>query len=209
MAIIQELAFTIGEKGGIANRKVAEKCIANPALISELVEGFSQKNLTLVGDCCEVFTEIAKKNPELVVPYAYMLPAFLIHKNGRIQWESMHCLALTAHLIPEIVKPLLDKLMTIIETSKGVIVRNYAVETIANYVHSSQEAAQIAFPLLKRSLVAWEERHAAQVLLGFTAILATNPEYKEEICSLVSPFTEKGTAAVRKLSKSIMKCQCD
>jgi hypothetical protein len=205
MSIINELASQTGARGGDTNRAVAAKCIDKPELLTEISASLGVKDVKIAGDCCEVMTEVAKLRPELIKTYAHLLPALFRHKNGRIQWEAMHCLALTAYLVPEVVQPRLAELMDIIKTSQGIIVRDYAIDTICNYALAGKQAAVEAYPLLKDCLDLWEGRHAAHVLTGFLAIIKLLPQNKAEIGVLALPYTTHAKGTISKIAKKVIK----
>ncbi len=205
MSIINELASQTGARGGDVNREIALKCISNPELLKEISGSIGVKDVKIAGDCCEVMTEVAKLKPELIKPYAHLLPALFRHKNGRIQWETMHCFALTAHLVPHVVKPQLEELMDIIRTSKGIIVRDYAIDSLCNYANADNEAAEEAFPLLKECLDSWDGRHAGHVLEGFYNIIKVHPRLKAEIHALALPFTGNTKGTIVKVAKKVIK----
>jgi len=205
MSIIQELASQTGERGGEANRRAAFKCLENPALFADIVSSLTSKDANLAADCCEVLTEAAKLEPVAVAPYGQHLPVMFAHKSGRAQWEAMHCFALIAPLIPEIVKPLLPRLMEIIRTNKGVIVRDYAIDAVGNYAKSGKDAASAAFPLLKESLQVWEGRHAVHGLEGLLHVLPHLPSANEEIYQIAFSFQDNKSASIKKAAKKLAK----
>ena len=97
-----------------------------------------------MGDCAEVMTEVAKVPPEWVAPYAPLLPELLAHKKTRVRWEAMHALALVAAHIPESVCPLLPRLDGLIHNDESTIVRDHAIDAVANYAQVSPRAAEAA-----------------------------------------------------------------
>jgi len=70
MEILNQLSSQKGDKTEIANRLVAEKCIANPKVLSEIAIGLEDTNKKLQSDCIEVFTLVSEVKPEFIVPYA-------------------------------------------------------------------------------------------------------------------------------------------
>ena len=204
MNIINELASEKGEKGSKANQEVALKCIENPDFLDDLINFIDLKNTKLLGDICEVFTETAKINPELTIPYFDILIELTKHKNGRVQWESMHCIALMAHLIPEIGN-YLDELSEKIRTYKGVIVRDYAIDTISNYAKISYETASSAYPILIEALSLWECKHTAKVIQGLKNVLEQLPDLKDEIAKLIEPFISHQSSRIQKEAKRLKK----
>lgn len=205
MNIIDLLASSLNQRGSEANRKAAFLCFETPVLLSEIAANLTNNNAKIAADCCEVMTEVARLEPELIQPYAHLLPAMFSHKNGRVQWESMHAFALTAHLVPDVITPLLPTLMTIIETSPGIIIRDYAIDALGGYARCNQQTAETAYPLLKRCFSCWEGRHAGHILTGLHHVLANLPDAKSEIYRIALSYTEHPSGTIRKAAKSLLK----
>jgi len=69
MEILNQLSSQKGDKTEIANRFVAEKCVANPKFLVEIAIGLEDNDKKLQSDCIEVFTFVSEVQPEFVVPY--------------------------------------------------------------------------------------------------------------------------------------------
>lgn len=205
MSILDQLSSRVGMRSNEANHEVGLKCIDNPALLAEIAEGFTDKDTRLVADCCEVFTQTALSKPEFIVPYAAKLPSLLNHKNGRVRWETMHCIALTAHLIPNVVKPHVGMFTKFIESDKSVIVRDYATDALANYAKSGKGAAREVYHALKTALDVWEGKHAGHALDGLANVMTQCPELKDEIKSLAKLFLDHPKGVVKKAAKRVWK----
>jgi hypothetical protein len=100
-------------------------------------------------------------------------------------------------------------LQSLIEKDHSTIVRDYSIDTVANYAKVSVETSEKSYVLLKYALELWGEKHARQVLRGFNYILDKSSNCKAEINLLVQPFfnAKKKTVAVeaRKLIKRTEK----
>ena len=83
MEILNQLSSQKGDKTEIANRLVAEQCIANPKLLAEIAIGFEDKDKKLQSDCIEVFTFVSEVKPEFVVPYADIILPLLCRNFGK------------------------------------------------------------------------------------------------------------------------------
>ena len=59
MKILNQLSSQKGDKTEIANRLVAEKCIASPRLLAEIAIGLEEADKKLQSDCIEVFTLVS------------------------------------------------------------------------------------------------------------------------------------------------------
>ncbi|MCB8967448.1 MAG: hypothetical protein R3E31_12065 [Chloroflexota bacterium] len=186
-----------------ANYEVAAQCLQDKTLLAGIIEGTVNRDNDIVIDCAEVLTEIAKVQPVWIAPYGHLLPGLLNNKNNRARWEAMHCFALIAEYIPEIIEPMLDKLMEIVEKDKSVIVRDYAVDTVGNYSKTSETAAEKAYPILERSAQVWEGRHAKQALEGLGNVAAILPGKKREVQRIAEENLEHKKGVVRKIAKKL------
>lgn len=204
MEIIDALASRVGT-GQEANVVVAERCLAEPALLGDIVAGLQDRNARLVGDCAEVLTMVAEQRPELVAPHAKTLLGLLGHKNGRVRWESAHALALVSRLAPRVVAGALERLAELARHDKSVIVRDYVIDAIAGYGATGPKAAAAAFSLLRELASAWETKHAARILKGLADVAAAAPKLGGEIRTLAASFEGHARPGVRKAAKSLLK----
>ncbi len=188
MEILDQLSSQKGDKTEVSNKLVAEKCIANPILLTEIVIGLKNKDKKLQSDCIEVFTMVSEKKTELVVPYAGSIVPLLSNKETKTRWEATHTLSFIAEKIPDIISSVLPALQSLIEKDKSTIVRDYAIDTIANYAKVNADTSEKSYTLLKYALELWREKHAKQVFKGFNYVLNNCSNYKTEINILVKPY---------------------
>jgi hypothetical protein len=203
--IIRQLASQVGERSQQANGDVAAQCIANPALLRDIAEGLAHKDTNLVGDCAEVFTKVAEQRPDLVAPYADTLAAHLQHKKTRVRWETMHALALTASLVPATIQAHWSQLSEIIRTDTSLIVRDYAIDAIANYAAVGTDKAQAAYPLLKEALCLWDGKHAGHALNGLSHVAQQVPTLRDELRGVGQEYLGHGRVVVQKAAKSLIR----
>ena len=205
MEILNQLSSQTGDKTEDSNKMVAEKCIANPHLLAEISVGLEDKNKKLQSDCIEVFTMVSEKKPEFIVPYAGNIVPLLSSKQSKTRWKTVHTLSYIANKIPDIISSILPVLQSLIEKDESTIVRDYAVDTIANYAQISVETSEETYELLKFTLELWGEKHARQVLRGFNHVLDNISDYKAEISSLVQPYLSANKKVVATEAKKIVK----
>jgi len=205
MEILNQLSSSKGDKTEDSNKIVAEKCIANPRLLAEIAIGLEDKNKKLQSDCIEVFTMVSEKNPELIVQYAENIIPLLSSKQAKTRWEAVHTISYIADKIPDIISSILPTLESLIEKDESTIVRDYSVDTIANYAGISIETSEEAYELLKSTLDLWGEKHARQVFKGFNYVLDNLSGYKAEINSLVQPYLAANKKIVAAEAKKIVK----
>jgi len=205
MEILNQLSSQKGDKTEIANRLVAEQCIANQKLLAEIAIGLEDKNKKLQSDCMEVFTFVSEVKPEFVVPYADNILPLLYSKETKTRWEAVHTLSFIAEKIPDMIMSVLPVLQSLVEKDKSTIVRDYAMDTIANYAKVSAETSEKSYELLKYALELWGEKHAKQVFKGFNYVLDNCPDLKAEISLLVQPYLTANKKIVATEAKKIIK----
>jgi hypothetical protein len=205
MSILNQLSSQVGDRSTKSNLRVSAECLAQPALLDEVVGGLASKDAALAGDCAEVFTEVAKAEPGLVVPYAEALSALLTHRHTRVRWEAMHALALVAAGAPEVITSLLSRLRDIIRRDSSVIVRDYAVDALGNYAKTSKEAAEAAHPVLVEALTLWSGKQAARALSGLANVVSAIPSLSDELRVVAAEYENNGCGVVRKAAKVLIR----
>jgi len=205
MEILNQLSSQKGDKTEDSNKIVADKCIANPRLLAEIAIGLEDKDKKLQSDCIEVFTLVSEKKPELIVLYAENILPLLYSKETKTRWEAVHTLSFIADKIPEIIFSVLPALQSLIEKDKSTIVRDYAMDTVANYAKVSAETSEKSYEILKFALELWGEKHAKQVFKGFNNVLNNCSDYNAEINLLVQPYLSANKKIVATEAKKIIK----
>jgi len=205
MEILNQLSSQKGDKTETANRLVAEQCTANPKLLAEIAVGLEDNDKKLQSDCMEVFTFVSEVKPESVVPYADNILPLLYSKETKTRWETVHTLSFIAEKIPDMILSVLPVLQSLVEKDKSTIVRDYAMDTVANYAKVSAGTSEKAYELLKYALELWGEKHAKQVFKGFNYVLDNCPDFKVEISLLVQPYLTANKKIVATEAKKIIK----
>ena len=205
MDILSQLSSQKGDRTEDCNKIVAEKCITSPRLLADIAVGLEDKDKKLQSDCIEVFTLVAEKKPELAVPYADNIVPLLSSKESKTRWEAAHTLSFIAEKTPDDIFPILPVLQSLIENDHSTIVRDYSIDTIANYAKVSIETSEKSYELLKYALELWGEKHARQVLRGFNYVLDNCSDNKAEINLLVQPYLSANKKIVATEAKKIIK----
>jgi hypothetical protein len=205
MEILNQLSSKQGDKTEKSNRIVAEKCIENPDLLKDIATGFLSADKKLQADCIEVFTMVSENHPDLIVPLADKILPLLNNKETKTRWEAVHTLSFIAVKIPEIIFSILPDLQELIEKDKSTIVRDYTIDTVANFARFDKSSSGKAFGILKMALDLWDEKHAKQVFKGLSNILDNQPSYKTEISKIVKPYLDAKKNVVIKEAKKIIK----
>ena len=205
MSIINLLSSQVGDRSEYSNRKVVLQCLEEPTLLDEIVEGLQSHDAALVGDCAEVLTQVAETHPERVAPYAKDLAGLLTHRKTRVRWEAIHALSLIAPLAPKVIGALLPQLGELIRADASVIVRDYAVDAIANYAPTSPKNARAAYPYLKEALTTWEGKQAGHALKGLANVATTVPKLAPELNELGQHYLTHRRGVVRQAAKALVQ----
>jgi len=205
MEILNQLSSQKGDKTEDSNKIVAEKCTAAPRLLAEIAIGLEDKDRKLQSDCIEVFTLVSEKKPEFIVQYAENIIPLLSSKQAKTRWEALHTLSYIAEKIPDIIFAILPTLQLLVEEDESTIVRDYAIDTIANYAKISVETSEKSYGLLKSTLKLWGEKHARQVFRGLNHVLDNFSDHKTEINSLAQPYVSANKKVVASEAKKIIK----
>lgn len=205
MSILSQLSSQVGDRSESSNLIVVRQCLENPALLGEISAGLSEQDAALIGDCAEVLTKVAEQHPEWVAPQAVTLSALLIHRNTRVRWEAMHALALVTTQATDIIMALVPLLVQLIRQDKSVIVRDHAVDTLANYASTGQQAAFCVYPYLKESLTLWDGKQAAHALQGLVYAARLLPESRVELGDIADRYAASDRPVVRKAAKDLLK----
>ena len=205
MEILNQLSSRQGDKTEKSNRLVADQCIKNPGLLSDIVKGFADKDKKLQSDCIEVFTLVSENHPGLIVPFADKIVPLISNKETKTRWEAVHTFSFIADKVPGIIFSILPELQELIEKDKSTIVRDYTIDTIANYAKTDQDSSEKAFGILKTALDLWKEKHAKQVFKGFNNVLDNQPSYMTEIRRITEPYLETKKKVVANEAKKVIK----
>ncbi len=203
MTILDKLSSRVGDRTEAANKRVAARALAEPALLDEIARGLGSADAKLAGDCAEVLTLVAAQQPPLVAPYADALIARLDHRNTRVRWEAMHALAEIAARVPDKIARLVPKLVEKIALDRSVIVRDHAIRALGAYGGTSAAAAHKAFPHLREATVLWEGKHVGKALAAMRQLVAADASLAAEVRAVAQRFVEDRRVTVRKLAQRI------
>lgn len=203
--ILQYLSSQIGQRSEQGNRKVALLILDDPTLLDDIKIGLLQKDTALIGDCAEVCTMVAEREPELIVPLGEILFSLLEHKNTRIRWEAMHALALITPFVPQLTSAALIKLEFLFRNDTSTIVRDYVIIAAGNLAQIGFEQAQLAYPLLNLSLTLHGTKHAKHGLDGFRKSIIYLPDKKTELEDIAQIFSQSPRPSIQAAAKSLLK----
>jgi hypothetical protein len=205
MSILDELSSQIGERTEAANKRVAARVLKEPALLEEIANGLVSADAKLAGDCAEVMTLVAAKQPALVAPHADALIARLDHTDTRVRWETMHSVAEIAAQVPDKISAIVPKLVEKIALDKSVIVRDYAILVLGEYGSTSPAAARKALPLLREVAVLWEGKHAGKALAAMQKLVAADATLRADVQRIAQRFVNHKRARVRTMAERLLK----
>ena len=184
---------------------VVQQCLETPQLLIEIAAGLKEPEAALVGDCAEVLTQVAQENPALVVPFADSLSLLLMHKNSRVRWEVTHALALIATSSPASITPLVPILVQLNRHDASVIVRDHAIDTLANYASTGKAAAECVYPCLVEMLTLWDGKQAGHALTGLASAAPLLPTRRDELHAIAIGYSASDRAVVGKAAKKLHK----
>lgn len=176
--IIHRLSSRQNDRTENSNKNVAVSCIENPVHLEGIALGFKSEDRKLRSDCIEVFTLVSEKRPDLIARFFTDIVALISDTDNKCRWEALYIpySYITRH-VPDSIMSVLPDLTELIERDNSVIVRDYALDTVASYSNTGSELAIESFPILVTALEMYHERHAKQIFEGFINIL--NHELKD------------------------------
>jgi len=205
MSIIAKLSSQSGDRTEASNKRVAGHVLKEPALLAEIAQALASHDAKLAGDCAEVMTIAAAREPAIVAPHANVLIALLDDKDTRVRWEAMHCLAEIAAQVPEKIAPLVRRLDEKIALDKSVIVRDYAILALGEYGGTSPAAAKRVWSNLRRALILWDGKHASKALTAMQKLVAVDPSLKPDAQKIAQGLVDHKRASVRTAAKKLLK----
>jgi hypothetical protein len=204
MYILSQLSSQVGDRSEASNLQVVSQCLQNPALLDEIARGLQEPDAALVGDCAEVFTKVAEQHPDWVAPHAGDLSTLLVHKDNRVRWESMHALALVTTLATGTITALVPLLVQLVRQDQSVIVRDHAVDALANYASTGKQAAYCVYPYLKETLTLWGGKQAHHALQGLVHVAHLLPETHAELLEIARQNVASNRPVVKKAAKDLL-----
>ncbi len=205
ISILSQLSSQSGDRTEASNKRVAATVLKEPILLGEIAKGLSSASSRLAGDCAEVMTLVAEAQPELVAPYADALILRLAHKNTRVRWEVMHCLAEIAARVPNKIAPIMRTLDDMIALDKSVIVRDHAIRALGTYGSTSPAAARRVWHHLREALVLWDGKHAGKALTAMQKLVRVDATLKPDAQKVARRFIGHKRASVRTAAKKLLK----
>ena len=205
MSILDELSSSVGDRTQNANRAVAERVRADPALLDDIARGLTAANVKLVGDCAEILTMTAQDQPEAVAPYLDQVIPLLAAKDKRVRWEAMHTLALIARHVAGPMAALLPQLREAIRQDTSTIVRGYAVEALGEYAGTSASAAQAAWPVLLEALTLWEGDYANLALVALTRAAVADPALAASAIAVAQQYRDHSSSRVKQAARASLR----
>jgi hypothetical protein len=206
MSILDQLASRRGTLAAEPNKEVARQCAGNPALLEELRPHLQSRDKRLQGDVAEVFTETARLNPDLVLPYVDDLLALLTTRNNRALWEMLAGLALVAGRVPDRVYPHVGQLLHLARTG-SVIVVDGAIQTLTQVAAAQADYATAIVPGLLERLEVCIPRDVPRLGEYILPAILANPGYKPHMAALLERRLPEGNqsaqARIRRLLRQV------
>jgi hypothetical protein len=205
MSVLARLSSQVGDRTEASNRAVAWACLARPELLGDIAGGLASPDAKLAADCAEVLTMVAEKRPELTAPYFAQLVPLLERGYTRARWEAMHALSLIASLVPAQTEALLPRVARAIRDDASAIVRDCAVDAVANHAGVGVEQARQAYRILVEALSAWEGKHAGHALPGLARVAACDASYAGRVRELVKSQLDHPKKVVQRAAARVLR----
>jgi hypothetical protein len=205
MSIIFQLSSQINERGEQGNRKVAELILQTPNLFEEIIKNLNTNNPALLGDCVEVCTMLAEKDPDFVTPYAENFIPLIYHKKSRVRWEAVHALALLSPKVPEVIFQSWDYLAQLFLEDKSVIVRDYIVVCAGNLASCGEPYTARIYPFLIEALSAYKTHLAKLALEGFIKAMLYLTDHLDELDEIADLYIQHPKPTIKKAARNLKK----
>jgi hypothetical protein len=205
MSIIFQLSSQLKERGEQGNRKVVELILQNPELFEDIINQLITKNAALLGDCVEVCTMLAEKEPDFVAPYAENIIPMTYHKNTRVRWEAMHAIALLAPKVPEVIFKNWKHFAQLFLDDKSVIVRDYVVTCAGNLASRGATYTRILFPFLLEALSAHKTHHAKLAMEGMIKAIPYLTDHLDELDDVAEFYSQHPKPSINKSARNLKK----
>jgi hypothetical protein len=132
VGIFDELASSLGQRGGGPNFRVAASLAHKPDadVVSELVDTLVSGPAPVAGDAAAALQRLAELDPAQVAPHCAAIAGMLASRNNRLVWGAATILHSVAAALPAAVRPHVRPLMRAV-TSGSVITQDHGVGALA------------------------------------------------------------------------------
>ena len=152
MAIIDQLASSLGRRDEVPNQELAERIADknDKKSVQEVVALLGHKSKDIQNDCIKVLYEIAERKPALIAGYAKDILTLLNSKNNRLQWGAMTTLSAIATEVPDILYKALPKIIAVSDAGT-VITKDHCMKILVSLC-AVKKYADDAFALIIEQL---------------------------------------------------------
>ncbi len=203
--VIEQLSSQRGNRDHEANRALAARCVNTPAIIEQVVAGLTYPDPAIIADCADVLADVAQSRPDLVTPHGDAVVPLLDHPANKVRWQAMQIVALIASRRPDLVGPLLPRLMATIEADTSVIARDKATDAIASFAGTSPDAALEATPYLLEVLTIANGRFASRALHGLRLAVSAAPELADRLLPIANEHLDHHRGVARTAAKRLLR----
>lgn len=156
MAIVDQLASSLGHRDEAPNIALAEKLCASPdqKIVTELAAITESGTKPLRHDAIKVLYEIGERAPDLIAPHLETFVALLASKDNRMLWGALSAIDTLGKTCPERIMPHLNAILDAADRS-SVIAKDKTMHLLAT-LNSNEKFAPIVEPVLLERL-----KHAA------------------------------------------------
>jgi hypothetical protein len=202
---LEQLTTRLSGRDRTAARDIAIECRSDPALLADVVHGATATETSTAAACAGILATVAESDPKLVAPYGEQLVLLLSHKRNAVRWQAMQAVAAVAALRPELIEPLLPRLMATVEADTSIIARDKATEAIAAYAGTSPAAARQAVPSLMQALTIANGRFASRALDGLRNAVTADSDLAESLLPVAGTYVKHHRGVARTAAKRLLR----
>ena len=199
-----ELAARLGVRDQSAISEIAARWRKEPTLLADVLAGLSSPAPATVATCAGILATVANSQPDCIAPRGEQLLPLLSHRTSNVRWQAMQVIAAIASHRPDLIGPLLLRLMATIAADSSVIARDKATEAIAAYAGTSPAAARQAAPFLEQALTIANGRFASRTLDGLRLALAADPSLADQLLSIAERHLDHHRGVARTAAKRLL-----
>ncbi len=152
MAIIDQLASSLGRRDEVPNQELAERIADknDKKSVQEVVALLGHKSKDIQNDSIKVLYEIGERKPTLIAAHAKDILSLLDSKNNRMQWGAMTTLSAISADVPDILYKALPKIIAVSDAGT-VITKDHCMKILVSLC-GVKKYAEDAFDLIIEQL---------------------------------------------------------
>lgn len=204
MAIIDQLAVSLGRKDDEPNKVLAKEIVAkkNIAGVKELAGNLQNADAKIVSNCLEVLEWVSTEKPELVSDYASQLLSLVQSKNNRHVWSAMIVLARIADLAADVIWKSIEEIIRVTETG-SVITMDNGIKIMAQVSSQNETYEKKLFPILMKYLKECRSKSIPQY--SESVFVAVNQDNKNDFVRVLQNRMEQLSSSQKNRVQKVIK----